>query len=94
MALAVEAAAREAQELVLAEFRELEDDGEMEPDDAGGSIWDEELPLLCGTIRGLDGDEERLIRRTVSVARVVRRWFVFESGRTEAYEDHEMQRSL
>jgi hypothetical protein len=75
MAVAVEAASRANQKIVVVEFAET---GEEEG--GGCSVWDEELPLLCDTSNVAGGIfDSSWSGRTVSVARVVRRWFTFET---------------
>ena len=84
LASAVEAAVRSRQRLVIVELGRTE-----VSDDEGGprSIWDEELPLLRSTARSVGLEGSSWAGRTVSVARVVSRWFTFERGADRGIAD-------
>ncbi|KAI9862104.1 MAG: hypothetical protein M1813_004879 [Trichoglossum hirsutum] len=76
-AAAVEAAARSRMRLVVAEY--LVSQSSAEDGDGGvrESVWDEQVPLLNGTVRGFGGEEKGWTGRTVKIRRVLERWCIF-----------------
>ncbi|KAI9821754.1 MAG: hypothetical protein M1827_002335 [Pycnora praestabilis] len=84
-AVAVEAAARERMKLVITE-------SEYSADEEGGSeqidLWEEQVPLLNGTFRGLNGEGRGWVGRTVKIRSVAERWCVFERY-TDFNEDND-----
>ena len=76
LAVAVEAAKRAGQRLVLAESRALDGEIEEEGDGGEGDAWSEQVPLMSGSLRF--GRENRVwAGKTVEVRRVVGRWCRF-----------------
>ncbi|KAI9679334.1 MAG: hypothetical protein M1817_005354 [Caeruleum heppii] len=82
LATAVDAAVRAGMQIVMAEYEELSEEGEAT--DYLGNTWDEEVPLLNGTVRGYGTDERAWMGRTVSLRRIAMRWCSFEH-----YEDRQ-----
>ena len=44
------------------------------------AIWDERLPLLSSTLKGVGLDDEGWLGKTVTLRRLLSKWFVFEDG--------------
>jgi hypothetical protein len=78
LAIAVEAAARAATDLVLCECNDAVDTRNLE---RGERLWDLHVPLLSGAVRLGDG-RNTWSGRHVSVKRVAQRWFRFEERET------------
>ncbi|KAL1967961.1 hypothetical protein VTN77DRAFT_2378 [Rasamsonia byssochlamydoides] len=74
LAIAVEAAARAATDLVLCECNDAVDPQNLE---RGERLWDLHVPLLSGAVRLGDG-RSTWSGRHVSVKRVAQRWFQFD----------------
>ncbi|KAH0562290.1 hypothetical protein GP486_003008 [Trichoglossum hirsutum] len=83
-AAAVDAAARSHMRLVVAECPVSPSSAQVADGGVGESVWDEQVPLLSGTLRGFGGEEKGWTGRTVMIRRVLERWCVFSTGRNTA----------
>ena len=88
LSLAVSAAAaRSATQLRLAECADVHDPSNPA---MGFRVWDSQVPLLSGSVR-LSGEGGNWAGRSISVRRVVARWFIFEE-RKRREEEHEVEK--
>jgi hypothetical protein len=76
-AAAVEAAARSRMRLVVAECTEPNTVQEGDGSGVSKCVWDEQVPLLSGTVRGSGSEEKGWTGRTVKIKRVLERWCLF-----------------
>ncbi|KAI9772548.1 MAG: hypothetical protein M1840_000753 [Geoglossum simile] len=83
-AVAVDAAARSRMRLVVAECAEPNSAQEGDGGGVSKSVWDEQVPLLSGTVRGFGSEEKGWTGRTVKIKRVLERWCLFSEDKQDA----------
>ncbi|KAH0545546.1 hypothetical protein FGG08_000377 [Glutinoglossum americanum] len=76
-AAAVDTAARSCMRLMVVEYAAPPASSQDGGNGANKTVWDEQVPLLNGTVMGLRGEERGWTGRTVKIRRVLERWFVF-----------------